>query len=130
MDLYNRKIIGWSLSKSMHASHSVDALNDALKNTSGSPKNIVIHSDQGIQYSSSSFRDIIKLLSMKQSMSRKGKCYDNAFVESFFSTFKREIAINKFASFEQAKTKIFEYINWYNNKRNSFCFGIYNTKAL
>ena len=117
MDLFNREIKGWDLSQSMDSSHTKDALVKAAKNSSGSLRGLVFHSDQGSQYCSREVRSKLKLLSINQSMSRKGNCYDNAFVESFFHTLKNELEKTHFESLEEARKIIFEYINWYNRER-------------
>lgn len=77
MDLFNREIIGWDLSLSMDAEKTKSALTKAIGNSSGELKGLVFHSDQGVQYTSSTVRDRLKLLNIAQSMSRKGNCYDN-----------------------------------------------------
>lgn len=90
-DLFNRKIVGWDLSETMEAENTKVALTNALKKASGDLRGLVFHSDQGTQYCSKAVRDRIHLVGLIQSMSRKGNCYDNAYVESFFSTMKREL---------------------------------------
>lgn len=118
MDLFNREILGWDLSDTMNAKKTKDALVNALRNVQGKPEGLVFHSDQGIQYCSSVFREKIDLLNINQSMSRKGNCYDNAFLESFFHTLKNEISKSRFKNIEEAKKEIFEYIEcWYNIRR-------------
>jgi putative transposase len=117
MDLFNREIIGWDVSQTMEAENTKTALIGAIREAPGPLEKLVFHSDQGSQYCSGAVRDVLKLLQITQSMSRKGNCYDNAFVESFFSTLKRELGIKGFASLAEAKREIFEYINWYNRER-------------
>jgi len=118
MDLFNREIIGWDLSDSMEAKHTMKALGRALANTKGKPFEIVFHSDQGVQYCSNDVRQRLDLMEMIQSMSRKGNCYDNAFAESFFHTLKNELTEKMFTTKEEARKSIFEYIEgWYNTKR-------------
>lgn len=117
LDLFNREVKGWTLSESMNAEHTKNAFLDAVKSTSGHLKELTFHSDQGVQYCSSQVREKLKILNVRQSMSRKGNCYDNAFAESFFHTLKNELEKTKFENVEEARTMIFEYINWYNRER-------------
>lgn len=117
MDLYNREIKGWNLSESMEAENTKTALLKAVKSTPGDLRELTFHSDQGVQYCSKTLRNKLKLMNITQSMSRKGNCYDNAFVESFFHTLKNELEKSKFESLTEARKMIFEYINWYNRER-------------
>ncbi|RME58538.1 IS3 family transposase, partial [Candidatus Parcubacteria bacterium] len=90
MDLYNREIIGWSLSKSLESrSTSIKALLRALQKR-GARNGLIFHSDRGVQYSCGDFRELLKRHCIRQSMSGKGNCYDNAVAESFFHTLKTE----------------------------------------
>ena len=119
MDLADRKIIGWSMDNSMSASSTVvDAWKMAIKNRPVE-KQLIFHSDRGIQYASHEFRRCFKGLPVLQSMSRKGNCWDNAIAESFFKTLKTEMVYHrKFETRAQAKLEIFDYIEvWYNRKR-------------
>ncbi|MEM0996087.1 MAG: IS3 family transposase [Bacteroidota bacterium] len=117
IDLGDRRVIGWSMSSGMKASQTVyPALKMALKNRA--PRlGTIFHSDRGIQYSGEEFRKMLaQNPELKQSMSRKGDCWDNAVAESFFKTLKVEnIYGRKFEDRNQAKNSIFEYIEfWYN----------------
>jgi putative transposase len=120
LDLYDRKIIGWSLSNGMSVEEtSLAALRMAVKNRS-LKKGLVFHSDRGLQYASKKFTNVIDSYKMiTRSMSRKGNCWDNAVAESFFKTLKMEqIYGNKLISKEQMELDIFEFIEiWYNRKR-------------
>lgn len=119
MDLADRKIIGWSMDNSMSASSTVvDAWKMAIKNRPVE-RELIFHSDRGIQYASYGFRRCLKGLPVLQSMSRKGNCWDNAIAESFFKTLKVEMVYHsKFQTRAQAKLEIFDYIEvWYNRKR-------------
>lgn len=119
MDLADRKIIGWSMDNSMSAGSTVvDAWKMAVKNRP-LEKELIFHSDRGIQYASHEFRRCLKGLPVLQSMSRKGNCWDNAVAESFFKTLKTEMVYHrKFETRAKAKLEIFEYIEvWYNKKR-------------
>lgn len=117
LDLFNREIKGWDVSGSMEASQTQKALLNAIQATDGSLKETIFHSDQGSQYCSDKVRGTIQIVGMKQSMSRKGNCYDNAFVESFFHSLKNELEKSVFKNLEEAKKYVFEYMNWYNRER-------------
>lgn len=118
LDLFNRQVKGWDLSDSMEAKQTVKAFMNAVRNFPGRAKDVIFHSDQGVQNCANDLRNKLELLGFEQSMSRKGNCYDNAFVESFFHSLKNELEEKVFKTQEQAKKAIFEYIEtWYNNKR-------------
>ncbi len=89
IDLYSCNVIGWSMNNRMTSDLVCDALTCALFRR-GMPENVIIHSDRGSQYCSKDYRALIKKQNSHQSMSRKGNCWDNACVESFFHTFKVE----------------------------------------
>lgn len=120
IDLGDRKVIGWSLSKSLKAKDtSIPAWIMAVKNRPITQK-IIFHSDRGVQYACNEFKNLLagyKLV--ERSMSRKGDCWDNAVAESFFKNLKVEwVYRNKYKTREQAAISIFEYIEtWYNTGR-------------
>jgi transposase InsO family protein len=121
IDLYDRKVVGWSISDNLTAKQTtIKAFEMAKKNrkvTSG----MIFHSDRGVQYACEEFRTAIKG-KIVQSMSRKGNCWDNAVAESFFKTLKVEMIYgNKTITAKEMELKIFEYIEiWYNkNRRHS-----------
>ncbi len=119
LDLADRKVVGWALSESLKAvDTSVAAWRMALKNR---PLNgrLIFHSDRGIQYACTEFRDELKELPVEQSMSRKGNCWDNAVAESFFKTLKSELVNHThFETRAAARLATFEYIKgWYNRRR-------------
>lgn len=118
IDLFSRKIVGWSMDKNMTSALVNDALLMALWNRRPA-KGLIWHTDQGCQYASESHRNLLKEHGIVQSMSRRGNCWDNAVSESFFHTLKIELDFKQiFESREQAKQEIFEYIEvFYNNKR-------------
>jgi len=119
LDLADRMVIGWSLSKDMTDEHTtIAALKKAIKNRSVK-EGLIFHSDRGSQYASNNFRKLLADNKCEQSMSRKGNCWDNAVAESFFKTIKVESLYHyKFETFEQIKTVVFDYIDgWYNTKR-------------
>jgi transposase InsO family protein len=119
LDLYTRKLVGFSMADHMRTELLLDALNMALGRQMVNPGDLTAHSDRGTQYASESYRDELKYLQIIPSMSRSGNCYDNAFAESFFATLKKELIYrSSFKTREEAKTAIFEYIEcWYNRKR-------------
>lgn len=120
LDLADRKVIGWSLSRTLKASNTViPAWRMAVTNRPlVSP--LIFHSDRGVQYCCHEFAGLLGTYpQVSRSMSRKGDCWDNAVAESFFKTIKTELIYDcKFQSIQQAKLAVFEYIEiWYNKKR-------------
>ena len=118
MDLYSRKIIGWSMSNCNDKSLVLNALDMALVRRNPQ-KGVLHHTDRGAVYGSDEYQKILSDNGLIPSMSRKGDCYDNAVSESFFSTLKNELVHDtRFDSREDAKMKIFEYIEvFYNRQR-------------
>lgn len=126
IDLYSRRVVGWSIQDHMRASLVNDALLMALWGRK--PKQgLLWHTDRGSQYASGSHRKILKDHGVIQSMSRKGNCWDNSVSESFFHTLKTELTHHiQFETKEEAKQAVFEYIEvFYNRKRmhstNDYC---------
>ena len=118
LDLYSRAIVGWSMSSRQKSDLVVDALEMAVRHRT--PKQpVLVHSDQGIQYGSEVYRNLLKKHGMIQSMSRKGNCWDNAVAESFFHSLKTERTANeRYLNHTQARVSIFDYIEvFYNRKR-------------
>lgn len=118
LDLFDRKIIGWALSRTMTTSATVIAAwRMAIRNrpTYG----VLFHSDRGVQYASHEFKNEIKQYGAIQSMSRKGNCWDNAVAENFFKILKSEMIYHiKYDTILHAKNDVFEFIEiWYNRKR-------------
>lgn len=121
IDLYSRRVVGWSTSSKINTALLVDSFLNAVITRQPS-EGLIFHSDRGVQYASKQFREYLKLYGIKQSMSRKGNCWDNACAESFFSTIKREeINRYKLSSRAEAHSILFEYIElFYNlNRRHS-----------
>ena len=112
MDLYSRKIVGWSLDLNMEEPLAIDSLRQAIKARPPS-KGLVHHTDRGGQYAGNKYRELLARAKMLQSMSRAGDCYDNAFMESCFGTIKTELEMTTYDSFEKALHEIREYINYY-----------------
>lgn len=118
MDLYSRLIMGWSLWRSLEAGGALQALNRALVRRHY-PRGVIHHSDRGIQYASIEYRKRLKQCGLIPSMSRKGNCYDNAAMEAFWSTLKRE-ALEQSSQWSQDQVRrvTFEYIEAiYNRSR-------------
>jgi len=127
LDLYSRRVIGWATSKSLGTTSVLKALWMAIIGR-GNPRNVIFHSDRGVQYASTMFRRVLRKRGFFQSMSRKGNCWDNACVESFFKSLKTEL-IGKtiFESREAATQAIFEYIEvFYNRIRLHSTLGYLN----
>ena len=126
IDLYDRKVIGWSMSKGLSAWETViPAWIMATRNRPVTQK-LIFHSDRGTQYACNEFTKILKANKLIiQSMSRKGNCWDNAVAESFFKTIKVEWIYNhNFINQEQAQLSIFEWIeSWYNRRRRHSAIG-------
>lgn len=117
MDLFDRSIVGWAMGEHMESSLVEDAFKMAMARRSPQV-GWIHHSDQGSQYTSRSFRELLATVGCRPSNSSVGNCYDNAAAESLFSTVKFECAYEQFATRAQARQEIFEYIEvWYNRKR-------------
>ena len=126
LDLFDRKVIGWSLSTDLTAeSTSISAWRMAIKNRLPSQK-LIFHSDRGVQYACYDFANLLKSYPcVERSMSRKGNCWDNAVSESFFKTIKTELVYrNRYLDKIQAAVSIFEWIEtWYNRNRRHSALG-------
>ena len=125
IDLFSRKIVGWSMDKTMKASLVNDALRMAIWNRK--PKRgLLWHTDRGSQYASDSHRELLQEHGIIQSMSRKGNCWDNAVAISFFHTLKTELTHHiRFKTREEATQSIFEYIEIFYNKKRIHSFNDY-----
>jgi len=118
MDIYSRKIVGWSIQSSLSAELVVKALMMAILHRNPE-QGIIFHSDRGSQYTSYTVREMLKSYKITQSMSSTGNCYDNAITESFFHTLKTELIFwNNYQTRDEAKSSIFKYIEiFYNRQR-------------
>ena len=117
LDLYSRKVIGWAMSEQMNAALVETAFRMALQRRQPTTS-LLLHSDQGSQYTSAAYQCNLSAANIQVSMSRVGNCYDNAVAESFFGTLKAECVTDQFATRALAHTTIFEYIEvWYNRQR-------------
>lgn len=121
LDLYNQEIISYEVARNPKYELVGKMLSNALEHLKFQKKNrqkLVLHSDQGWQYQMKQYQQTLKDHNIKQSMSRKGNCYDNAVIESFFGILKSELFhVNKFESIDQLEKEIHEYIDYYNNDR-------------
>jgi len=125
MDLFDRKIIGWSLSIDMTTENTVLAAWRMALINRPLAKGLIFHSDRGVQYAAYDFKDELGQSNAIQSMSRKGNCWDNAVAENFFKILKSELVKHvRFNSILQAKNEVFEFIEvWYNRKRKHGYLG-------
>ena len=131
IDLYSRKVVGWSMSEHLHAQLVADALQMALlrrKPSSG----LTHHSDRGVQYACDDYQQLLASHAITCSMSAAGNCYDNAVVESFWATLKTELVYHEqYVSREQARQSIFEYIEvFYNRVRRHSSIGYQSPEAF
>ena len=124
LDLYSRKIVGWAMSDRIDTALVLKALAMALLHRDP-PKNLLCHSDRGVQYASTDYRAALARTGFIASMSRKGNCYDNAFIESFWSTLKLDLVYRtEFATRLEARRAIFDYIEcFYNRQRSHTALG-------
>jgi transposase InsO family protein len=133
IDLWDRKVVGWSMSEDLSAKHVCRALAMAVGNRLPR-EGLIFHSDRGVQYCSEEFRNTLNRLcpTIRQSMSRKGNCWDNACAESFFKTLKTELAdLKRRYSKKQTRTMVFEYIEiYYNRRRRHSALGYATPLAL
>jgi putative transposase len=124
VDLFSRRVVGWSMSTEMTAQHVTDALVMAIWRP-GKPDALLHHSDRGSQYTSEQFQRLMANHGVVTSMSRSGNVWDNAAMESFFSSLKTERAARKmYRTRDQAKADVFDYIElFYNPKRRHSTIG-------
>jgi putative transposase len=118
LDLFSRRVVGWATADHLRGELACDALRMALEHRR--PKGELLHhSDRGVQYASGAYQDLLAGHGIEPSMSRTGNCWDNAVTESFFSTAKRELTHHEsYASREEARRSLFEYIEvFYNRQR-------------
>ena len=117
IDLYNREIVSYDISERADFNQIMNMMENALKRIADNT-NLIFHSDQGWQYKMERFQFKLSEKGIRQSMSRKGNCIDNAVIENFFGIVKSELLyLQKFESIEHLKQELVEYIDYYNNKR-------------
>jgi putative transposase len=123
LDVFSRRIVGWSMRETLHTTVVLDALDMAA--TQRRAAHVIHHSDQGSQYGSFAFGQRCQLLGVKPSMGSRGDAYDNAMAESFFSTLECEcLAKHRFTSHAHARLILFRYIEgWYNPHRRHSALG-------
>jgi len=115
-DLFQRKIVGWAMNSTMTRQLTLDALRQAVKRYRP-PAGLIHHSDRGSQYASHEYQQALRDYQFITSMSRKGNCYDNACMESFFGTLKLELIYgNRFKTRAEARQAVFEYIEVFYNR--------------
>jgi transposase InsO family protein len=124
IDLYTREVVGWSMQRTLQTKLVLDALQAAMAKV-GPDAEVIFHSDRGSQYASEAYRNFCSSRGVLPSMSRRGNCYDNAYVESWFSGFKKEWLYRRSYSTEaELKAIVFDYIEvWYNRKRRHSSLG-------
>ena len=125
IDLFDRKVIGWSISTTLKAEHTVVAALKMAVHNRTPKKGMIFHSDRGVQYACDEFVSLLSEMKIVQSMSRKGNCWDNAVAESFFKSLKCELVYGcKLLTAAEMELEIFEYIEcWYNKARRHSALG-------
>jgi putative transposase len=122
MDRYSRDIVGWELAETMTDELTLAALRWAIRDRQP-PAELVHHTDRGGQYASARYRAVLRRAGLRQSMSRAGNCYDNAFMESCFGTVKTELEMTDYEDQRAARREIAEYIDYYRNDRKHSALG-------
>ncbi len=124
LDLYSRRIVGWSLDTHMRETLIIDALKMAVAQRDVRP-GLMLHSDRGVQYRGNEYQDLVSDCKMQPSMSRKGNCWDNAVMESFFSRLKVELIYPEdYKTVDALHSGLFEYIEiFYNRQRRHSALG-------
>ena len=127
LDLYSRRVVGWAMGQRLTVDLAERALTMALANRAPMA-GLLHHSDRGSQYAATSYQRVLDAHGLIPSMSRKGNCWDNACVESFFGTLKRELVYHRrYATREEATQDIFEYIEvFYNRQRRHSTLGYHS----
>jgi len=122
LDLFSRKIIGWSMGEQLNSQLAQQALKNAV-NQRDVPRGLLLHSDRGKEYYASNYQKLLKSYNMICSMSRKGNCYDNAVVESFFHSLKVELVHHEdFRKRCEAKSSLFQYIELFYNRQRKHSY--------
>jgi transposase InsO family protein len=128
IDLYSRRVVGWAMGASMEASLVLEALNRALGHRQIEPDRLLIHTDQGSQYRATAYRQLLENHKISCSMSAKGCCWDNAVVESFFSTLKHELGLDDDAEILNSPQQLIRHLafwidGYYNRERRHSTIG-------
>lgn len=115
LDICSRRVVGWAMSPLLNTPLTIAALRMALRQRQPRPT-LIVHSDRGSQFASAAYRQVLAEHGLLASMSRTGNCYDNAFIESFWSSLKHEVVYHqRFATRAEARTAIFDYIETFYN---------------
>jgi transposase InsO family protein len=124
LDIFSRQVVGWAMSDRLTADFVIRALYQAIGRRSPAA-GCIFHSDRGVQYACADFREVLNRYGFRQSMSRRGDCYDNAVAESFFHTLKTEhVYQHSYLTRTEARQSIFEYIEIvYNRQRKHSTLG-------
>lgn len=125
LDAWSRRVVGWACAPTLHASLALAALQDALQRRQP-PKGVLHHSDRGCQYVDADYVALLAAAGLERSMSRAGNCYDNAAMESFWSTFKSDTGLDEIvlATRRDAELAVFDYIEtFYNPRRRHSSLG-------
>jgi len=132
IDLFSRRVVGWAAHQNMETALVLEALNQAIAQAPGRLAGLIHHSDQGSQYAGERFTTALADLAIDQSMSRRGNCYDNATIESFWATLKTDCFNNLVpATRTEAKSMIFNYIEtFYNPRRRHSALGFLSPVAF
>jgi putative transposase len=131
LDLFSRRVVGWSMTDHMRSAGVAEALAMAIKRRRPG-EGLIHHSDRGVQYACGDYRDLLKRHGIVASMSRSGNCYDNACAESFFGTLKTELVHRtRYATRSEARGSVFAWIEcWYNRKRRHSSLGYVSPEAF
>lgn len=131
MDLFSRKIVGWSMQDHLRVELVSEALEAAIRSRRPAA-GLLHHSDRGVQYACANYRDLLSEHGIECSMSRRGNCYDNAALESFFGTLKTELVHHEhYATREQARRSLFEWIEvFYNRRRRHSSLGYLSPESF
>ena len=117
LDLFGRKVVGWSIGSSLATELVSDALRQAIENRRPEGEKLLHHSDRGCQYTSDNYQQTLRTLGIECSMSRTGNCYDNAVMERFFWSLKHEWTKHEsFDNLEEARLSVFKYIETFYNR--------------
>jgi putative transposase len=133
IDLFSRRVIGWSMNENLKADGVIDALSMALHRRKPKAGALLHHSDRGSQYACDAYRSMLAQHDVTCSMSRPGNCYDNAVAESFIGTLKNELIhrVERYRTRDQARSSVFQWIEcWYNRKRRHSSLGYLSPEAF
>lgn len=120
-DAYTNEILSYTISKSLEMPFVIECMNILKdKYNISLTRDTIIHSDQGAHYTSLRFQEIVRSMSLVQSMSRRGNCWDNAPKESYFGTLKDHVVLKNLDTYEQVKAAIIDFVDYYNNDRQQW----------